>query len=54
MRRASALREPLERLYRELDDAARVERDAIRFPTRYPDSRDREIAALLTTCLAAP
>jgi uncharacterized protein (TIGR02757 family) len=52
MRRASALREPLERLYREFDYAARVERDAIRFPTRYPDPRDREIVALLTACLA--
>jgi uncharacterized protein (TIGR02757 family) len=52
MRRASALREPLERLYREFDYAGRVERDAIRFPLRYPDPRDREIAALLTACLA--
>jgi uncharacterized protein (TIGR02757 family) len=52
MRRASALREPLERLYREFDYAARVERDAIRFPLRYPDPRDREIVALLTACLA--
>lgn len=46
------LREPLERLYREFDYAARVERDAIRFPLRYPDPRDREIVALLTACLA--
>ena len=52
MRRASALREPLERLYREFDYGARVERDAIRFPLRYPDPRDREIVALLTACLA--
>ena len=52
MRRASALREPLERLYREFDYATRVERDAIRFPLRYPDPRDREIVALLTACLA--
>ena len=52
MRRASALREPLERLYREFDYAARVERDAIRFPTRCPDPRDREVVALLTACLA--
>lgn len=52
MRRASALREPLERLYREFDYAARVERDAIRFPTRYPDPRDREVVALLSACLA--
>jgi uncharacterized protein (TIGR02757 family) len=52
MRRASALREPLERLYREFDYATRVERDAIRFPLRYSDPRDREIVALLTACLA--
>lgn len=52
MRRASALREPLERLYREFDYGARVERDAIRFPLRYPDPRDREIVALLASCLA--
>ena len=52
MRRASALREPLERLYREFDYARRVERDAIRFPLRYPDPRDRELVALLTACLA--
>jgi uncharacterized protein (TIGR02757 family) len=52
MRRASALREPLERLYREFDYATRVERDAIRFPLRYPDPLDRELVALLTACLA--
>ncbi len=48
----SALREPLERLYRDFDYAGRVERDAIRFPLRYVDPRDRELAALLTACLA--
>ena len=47
-----ALREPLERLYRDFDYAGRVERDAIRFPLRYPDPRDRELVALLTACLA--
>src|SRR6266446_9137632 len=52
MRRASALREPLERLYREFDYTARVELDAIRFPLRYPDPRDRELVALLSACLA--
>jgi uncharacterized protein (TIGR02757 family) len=52
MRRASALREPLERLYREFDYGARVERDAIQFPLRYLEPRDREIVALLTACLA--
>ena len=50
--RAERLREPLERLYREFDYAARVERDAIRFPLRYVDPRDRELVALLTACLA--
>jgi uncharacterized protein (TIGR02757 family) len=49
---AGALREPLERLYREFDYAARVGRDAIQFPLRYPDPRDREVVALLTACLA--
>lgn len=48
----SALREPLERLYRDFDYSARVERDAIRFPLRYADPRDREVVALLTACLA--
>jgi uncharacterized protein (TIGR02757 family) len=46
------LKEPLERLYRDFDYAARVDRDAIRFPLRYPDPADREIVALLTACLA--
>ena len=50
--RTEALREPLERLYREFDYGARVERDAIRFPLRYADPRDREVVALLTACLA--
>lgn len=49
---AGALREPLERLYRDFDYAARVAHDAIRFPLRYPDPRDRELVALLTACLA--
>jgi uncharacterized protein (TIGR02757 family) len=43
---------PLERLYREFDYGARVERDAIRFPLRYADPRDRELVALFTACLA--
>jgi uncharacterized protein (TIGR02757 family) len=42
----------LERLYREFDYAARLDRDAIRFPSRYPDPRDREIVGLLTATLA--
>jgi uncharacterized protein (TIGR02757 family) len=52
MTSAAALREPLERLYREFDYGARVARDAIEFPLRYPASHDREVVALLTACLA--
>ncbi|HEU5323241.1 MAG TPA: DUF2400 family protein, partial [Methylomirabilota bacterium] len=46
------MRQPLERLYREFDYAARVDLDAIRYPLRYADPRDRELVALLTACLA--
>jgi uncharacterized protein (TIGR02757 family) len=46
------LRDPLERLYRDFDYAARVGRDALQFPLRYADPRDRELVALLTACLA--
>jgi uncharacterized protein (TIGR02757 family) len=46
------LKGPLERLYREFDWAARAERDAIRYPLRYPDPGDREVVALLAACLA--
>ena len=49
---AERLRAPLERLYADFDYAGRVERDAIRFPLRYRDPRDREVVALLTACLA--
>lgn len=52
LRATGALREPLERLYREFDYGARVTRDAIQFPLRYSDPRDRELVALLTSCLA--
>lgn len=52
MTSAGALREPLERLYREFDYGARVARDAIEFPLRYPTADDREVVALLTACLA--
>lgn len=52
MTRTDVLREPLERLYREFDYASRVERDAIQFPLRYDDPRDRELVGLLTACLA--
>jgi uncharacterized protein (TIGR02757 family) len=49
---AAALRQPLERLYREFDYDARLQRDAIRHPRRYSDPADRELVALLTACLA--
>ena len=52
MTQPQALRQPLERLYREFDYGARVELDAIRFPLRYADPRDRELVGLLTSCLA--
>jgi len=52
MTSAGALREPLERLYREFDYGARVARDAIEFPLRYSAPDDREVVALLTACLA--
>src|SRR3989449_679329 len=52
MTSARTLREPLEHFYREFDYTARVEFDAIRFPLRYPDPRDRELVGLLAACLA--
>jgi uncharacterized protein (TIGR02757 family) len=52
MTSAGALREPLERLYREFDYGARIARDAIEFPLRYAAADDREMVALLTACLA--
>jgi uncharacterized protein (TIGR02757 family) len=52
MTSAGALREPLERLYREFDYDARVARDAIDFPLRYTAPDDREVVGLLTACLA--
>ena len=52
MTATGALREPLERLYREFDYGARISRDAIEFPLRYTAPDDRELVALLTTCLA--
>ncbi|HYY74587.1 MAG TPA: DUF2400 family protein, partial [Solirubrobacterales bacterium] len=52
MTSAGTLREPLERLYREFDYTARVEFDALRFPLRYADPRDRELVGLLASCLA--
>ena len=52
MTSVARLRAPLERLYREFDWTARIDRDAIRFPLRYPDPADREVVALLAACLA--
>jgi uncharacterized protein (TIGR02757 family) len=52
MRAALALKAPLERLYQEFDYAGRLPLDAIQFPLRYPDPSDREVVALLTSCLA--
>jgi uncharacterized protein (TIGR02757 family) len=51
-RSAQPLRDSLERLYRDFDYASRLDRDAIQFPLRYADPRDREVVALLTACLA--
>lgn len=52
MTSVARLRAPLERLYREFDWAARIDRDAIQFPLRYGDPADREVVALLAACLA--
>src|SRR5215831_14689243 len=52
VRERSGLKEPLERLYREFDWEARAARDAIRYPLRYTDPGDREVVALLASCLA--
>jgi len=46
------LKAPLEALYRSVDWSARAAEDAIRYPMRYPDPGDREIVALLSSCLA--
>ena len=52
MRLSPRLQEPLDRLYREFDWAARADLDAIRFPIRYSESADREVVALLSSCMA--
>jgi uncharacterized protein (TIGR02757 family) len=52
MTSAGALRQPLDRLYREFDYDTRIGRDALQFPLRYADAADREVVALLTACLA--
>src|SRR6266852_4878919 len=48
----SRLKDPLDRLYREFDWSSRTAADAIRFPLRYRDPADLEIAALLASCMA--
>jgi len=48
----SRLKAPLEELCHEADWARRIDRDAIRYPLRYPEPADREVAALLSACLA--
>jgi len=52
MRSLSPLKAPLERLYREADWVARVERDAIRYPLRYAAPEDRELTGLFAACMA--
>ncbi|MBI3031583.1 MAG: TIGR02757 family protein [Candidatus Rokubacteria bacterium] len=52
MTSVARLRAPLERLYRDFDWTGRIEKDAIRFPLRYADPADREVAALLAAGLA--
>ena len=52
MNLSSRLKAPLDQLYRDVDWVARAERDAIRYPLRYADPADREIVALLASCLA--
>ncbi len=46
------LKAPLERLYREVDWVVRAGEDAIRYPRRFADPRDREVVGLLSACLA--
>ena len=46
------LKAPLEALYRGFDWAARAAEDAIRYPMRYSEPADREVVALLSSCLA--
>lgn len=50
--RVARMRGPLEALYRDFDYRGRIAEDAIRYPRRYADPLDREIAALLTASLA--
>lgn len=42
----------LERLYREIDAGARLQADPVRYPHRYTDARDQEVAALVASSLA--
>lgn len=46
------LRRALERLCRQVGHGRRVAHDAIQFPLRYADPRDREVVGLLAACLA--
>jgi uncharacterized protein (TIGR02757 family) len=52
MKPAQALKASLERLYSEFDYSSRLALDPIGFPLRYPDPSDREVVALLASCLA--
>ena len=49
LRSPDRLKDPMDRLYREFDWAARTPADAIRYPLGYGDPRDQEIVA---ACLA--
>ena len=52
MKLAPSLKASLDRLSRECDYSSRLTHDAIQFPLRYLDPADREVAALLASCLA--
>ena len=49
---ANRLKQPLDRLCREFDWTRRVEQDAIKFPLRYTDPADIELAGLFASCMA--
>src|SRR3970282_2324225 len=49
---ANRLKQPLDRLCRELDWTLRVGQDAIQFPLRYSDPADIELAGLFASCMA--
>lgn len=52
MNPGAATRRHLERLLRDFDHAGAIARDPIRFPRRYPDPADAELAAVLAALLA--